>query len=63
MKKLKRLFKVGYKFFESKMEAKAYRDKKGGRVSKGLDHPLFGIKRSSSIHPKRKTIKKDKWEK
>jgi len=54
MKKVKRLFKVGYKFFESKAEAKIYCDKIVGFVSKGPDHKDFGIIRPSSIHPKHK---------
>ena len=53
---MKALFSVNGEDFESKQEAKEYRDMidNGSHVSKGKDHKDFGVVRSSSIHPKRK---------
>lgn len=50
---MKELFVVKGVSFESKKEAKEYRDKNGGHVSKGRDHRLYGVKGVPSKHPKR----------
>lgn len=52
---MKELFKCGDVGFESKIEAKAYRDAHGGvekglYISKGKEHQLFGVKGNPRTH-------------
>ena len=55
---MKKLWEVDGKYFDKKMDAKAYRDANGGNVHKGVDHADFGVKHGNSIHPKKSGGKK-----
>jgi hypothetical protein len=49
-----KLWQVNGVDFETKEEAKAFRNEHGGKVSKGKYHKAYGVVRPNSIHPKRK---------
>lgn len=45
-----KLFEVDGVYFDNKAQAKAHRAAHGGRVSKGPDHWLYGIKGNQKTH-------------
>ncbi len=45
-----KLFEVDGVYFDNKSQAKAHRAANGGKVSKGPDHRMYGVKGNPKTH-------------